>query len=102
MTLDVAADRAAYPALGQGRQFRRVLPGELARQACRVRGGGHQPGEPAGGRVIEVLVEVVRHTAQVPGQVASPPLRARPGFACGAATRGKPGDSDAKARLASG
>ena len=57
-------------------QFRRVLPGQLAGQGVGVRPGGHQPGQPAGRRIVEVLVVVISHAAQVPGQVGHPPLRA--------------------------
>ena len=70
---DVLGSRA----LGQGRQFCGILPGQLAGQAIRVRAGCHQPGEPACRRLIEVLMQVVGHAAQVTRQVDGAPLRAR-------------------------
>jgi hypothetical protein len=63
-------------ALGQRRQLGRVLPGQLARQGVGMRSRGHQPSQPAGRRVIEILVVVVGHAAQMAGQVGGPPFRA--------------------------
>src|ERR1019366_4286106 len=61
----------------------RVLPGELAGQRVRGRTGGHQPREPAGRGVVQVLVVVVRDAPQVTRQVDRPPFGTR--------CRGQPG-----------
>jgi hypothetical protein len=53
-----------------------VLPGQLAGQALRAGAAGHQPGQPADRRVVEVLVVVVRDAAQVAGQIRGAPLGA--------------------------
>jgi hypothetical protein len=58
-------------------QLGRVLPGQLAGQRVRGHVGGQQPGEPAGRSVVEILVVVVRHAAQMAGQVHRPPFRTR-------------------------
>ena len=60
-------------------QFGRVLPGQLAGERVGRRAGRHQPGEPAGRGVVEVLVVVIGDAAQVPGEVHGPPLGTRRG-----------------------
>jgi len=56
-----------------------VLPGQLAGERVGGRAGRHQPREPAGRGVVEVLVIVVGYAAQVPGQIDGPPFAARRG-----------------------
>jgi hypothetical protein len=58
-------------------QLGRVLPGQLAGQGLGGGVGGHQPREPAGRGVVEVLVIVVGDTSQVGGQIGGPPFGAR-------------------------
>ena len=69
--------------IGQRGELGRVLPGELAGQRFRGDAGGHQPGEPAGRGVVEVLRVVISHAAQVARQVDRAPL--------GAGRRSEPG-----------
>jgi len=54
-----------------------VLPGQLARERVRGRVGRHQPREPAGRGVVEVLVIVVGDAPQVTREIRGPPLGAR-------------------------
>jgi hypothetical protein len=63
--------------IGQRRELSGILPRDFAGQQLRRRAGRHQPGIPAGRRVVEVFVQVVRDATQVPGQVRRPPFRAR-------------------------
>jgi hypothetical protein len=63
--------------IGQRGQLGRVLPGQLAGQGLGGGVGGHQPREPAGRGVVEVLVIVVGDTSQVGGQIGGPPFGAR-------------------------
>ena len=53
-----------------------VLPGQLAGERVRGRVGGHQPREPAGRGVVEVLVIVIGDAPQVTREVHGPPLGA--------------------------
>jgi hypothetical protein len=54
-----------------------VLPGQRAGERVGRRVRGHQPREPAGWGVVEVLVIVVGDAAQVPGEIGGPPFGAR-------------------------
>ena len=54
-----------------------VLPGQHAGERVGGRVGRHQPREPAGRGVVEVLVIVVGDAAQVPGEIGGPPFGAR-------------------------
>jgi hypothetical protein len=54
-----------------------ILPGQLAGERVGGRVGRHQPREPAGRGVVEVLVIVVGDAAQVPGEIGGPPFGAR-------------------------
>jgi hypothetical protein len=69
--------------VGQCGQLGGVLPGDLAGQRVRGPAGGHQPREPAGRGVVQVLVVVVGHAPQVARQVDRPPFGTR--------SRGQPG-----------
>ncbi len=60
-------------------KFGGVLPGQFARERVRGRVGRHQPREPAGRGVVEVLVIVIGDAPQVAREVHGPPLGARRG-----------------------
>jgi hypothetical protein len=54
-----------------------VLPSQLAGERVRGRVGRHQPRQPAGRGIVEVLVVVVGDAPQVTREVHGPPLTAR-------------------------
>jgi hypothetical protein len=58
-------------------KFGRVLPGKLAAEGVGMRSGPHQPCVPADRCLVQVLVEVIGHAAQMPGQLERAPFRAR-------------------------
>jgi hypothetical protein len=62
--------------LGQGGELGGVLPGELPCDRLGGRPGRHQPGQPAVGGVVEVLMVIVGDAAHMTGQIGGAPFRA--------------------------